>query len=108
MLFRSAADTAQANAKNQVTAASTANQAAQDAGKDIIQLDTALRQATADAATKRQACEGHKPAGDGQPARGDVQLMFRMQACGAESEAPQQKVPVGLYSHQHQAYRKAT
>jgi hypothetical protein len=43
-----------------VAAAAAANQAAQEAGKEIIQLDAASKQATADAAAKRKASDASK------------------------------------------------
>jgi hypothetical protein len=51
-----------ANAKNQVATATTANQAAQEAAKELLQLDVASRQAANDAAAKRQAAEAAKAA----------------------------------------------
>ena len=53
-------DDALANAKNQVTAATVANQAAQEAAKELIQLDAASKQATTDAAAKRKAADAAK------------------------------------------------
>ena len=44
-----------AKAKNQVAAATSAAQSAQEAGKEVIQLDTVAKQAAADATAKRKA-----------------------------------------------------
>lgn len=57
---KKAADAALASAKNQVTAATAANPAAQEAAKELIQLDAASRQAAADAAAKRKAADAAK------------------------------------------------
>lgn len=57
---KKAADAAVANAKNQVTAAAAANQAAFEAGKDVLQLDAVAKQAAANAAEKRQAANKAK------------------------------------------------
>ena len=51
-----------ANAKNQVAAATAANQVAQEAAKEIIQLDTTSKQATDDATAKRQVAEAARAA----------------------------------------------
>ena len=51
-----------ASVKTQVTAATAANQAAQFAAKDVIQLDTASKQATADAVAKHKAADVAKAA----------------------------------------------
>lgn len=52
---KKADDEVLANAKNRMAAATTANQAARNAAKELIQLDAARTQATADAAAKRKA-----------------------------------------------------
>jgi len=56
------ANQALANAKTKVVAATTANQAAREAAKELIQLDAASKQAAADAAAKRKAADGAKAA----------------------------------------------
>ena len=50
------------NARNQVAAATTVNQAAQEAAKELIQLDAVSKQATDDAAAKRQVADAAKAA----------------------------------------------
>jgi hypothetical protein len=53
-----------ADAKAKVAAATTANQAAQEAAKELIQLDAASKQAAAEAATKREVANATKAALD--------------------------------------------
>lgn len=54
---KKAAEAALANAKQAVAAAAAACQAAQQAGKDLVQLDAANKQAAADFAAKRKAAD---------------------------------------------------
>lgn len=59
---KKAADEALAAAKNRVAAAAAANQAAQEAAKELLQLDAANKQAADDAAAKRKAANDAKAA----------------------------------------------
>jgi hypothetical protein len=59
---KQSADQALANTKNQVATAKAANQAAQEAAKQLIELDATSKQATADAAAKRKAANEAKAA----------------------------------------------
>ncbi|HUT61031.1 MAG TPA: DUF1553 domain-containing protein [Phycisphaerae bacterium] len=56
------ADDALANAKNRVATATAANQAAQEAAKELIPLDAASKQAAAEAAAKRKVANEAKAA----------------------------------------------
>jgi len=55
-------DEALAKASNQVAAATTADQAAREAGKAVLQFDTVAKQSAADAVAKRKAADEAKAA----------------------------------------------